>query len=159
VTSGYPLLLHVSGRRAIVVGAGQVATRRAAGLVGAGAEVTVIAPNGTETMEQLALTWHRRAYREGDLTGAWLVHAATDDPQVNELVAADAERRGIWCVRADDAAASAAWVPAVVRSNDLVIAVNATRDPRRARALRDAVQERLEDIVAAADAQAARRVD
>ena len=47
-----------------------------------------------------------RAYRDGDLAGCWLAHAATDDPAVNAAVAAAAERDRIWCVRADDASAS-----------------------------------------------------
>ncbi len=158
-TSGYPLLLHLAGRRAVVVGAGIVATRRATALVAAGADVTVIAPDGTEAMAALALTWQRRAYAEGDLAGAWLVHAATDDPAVNAAVAAEAQRSGIWCVRADDAAASAVWVPAVVRTDDLIVAINAGGDPRRARAVRDAVQESLPAILAAAEAHAAGRVD
>ena len=157
--NGYPLLLHFAGRRAVVVGAGTVATRRATALVAAGADVTVIAPDRTEALAELALTWHRRPYADGDLAGAWLVHVATDDPAVNAAVAAEAARRGIWCVRADDAAASAAWVPAVVRSDDLVFAINAGGDPQRARAVRDAVQESLPAILAAADAHAAGRVD
>ncbi len=45
----------------------------------------------------------QREYRDGDLSAAWLAHAATDDPAVNARVAAEAERNRIWCVRADDA--------------------------------------------------------
>ncbi len=55
----------------------------------------------------------QRRYQDGDLAQAWLAHAATDDPDVNAAVAAEAQRRRIWCVRADYAAASPAWVPAV----------------------------------------------
>ena len=63
--------------------------------------------------------------------------ACTDQPEVNEAVAADAERRHLWCARADDAAASPAWVPAVGRAGAVTVAVNAGRDPRRAAELRD----------------------
>jgi uroporphyrin-III C-methyltransferase/precorrin-2 dehydrogenase/sirohydrochlorin ferrochelatase len=59
---------------------------------------------------------------------------------VNDQVAADAERHRVWCVRADDAAASAAWTPAVARSGDVAVAVSAGGDPRRAARLRDAVR-------------------
>src|SRR5262249_56600799 len=66
-----------------------------------------------------------------------------DRRRVNEAVAADAERQHIWCARADDAVASAAWVPAVGRTGAVTVAVNAGRDPRRAAELRD----RLVDTV------------
>ena len=46
---------------------------------------------------------------------AWLVHAATDSPAVNAMVATAGEEHRVWCVRADDAAASRAWTPAVAR--------------------------------------------
>lgn len=152
--TGYPLLLHLEHRRVVVVGAGQVATRRVRALVEAGAEVVVFAPAGTAEMATLPVTWHRRPYADGDVAGAWLAHTATDDPAVNAAVSAEAERYGVWCVRADDAAESSAWVPAVLRAEGLTVAVNAGRDPRRARAVRDALAQLLPDVLAAA-----RRVD
>jgi uroporphyrin-III C-methyltransferase/precorrin-2 dehydrogenase/sirohydrochlorin ferrochelatase len=148
--AGYPLLLDLTGRRVVVVGAGVVATRRTRSLVTAGADVTVIAPAGTDAMTELAVRWHKRVYADGDLIGAWLVHAATDDPAVNAAVAAEAERSAAWCVRADDATKSAAWVPAVLRHDEVVIAVNAGRNPRLAMAVRDGVHELLPQILSAA---------
>jgi uroporphyrin-III C-methyltransferase / precorrin-2 dehydrogenase / sirohydrochlorin ferrochelatase len=148
--AGYPLLLDVFGKRVVVVGAGPVATRRATALVEAGALVSVIAPKGTEAMAMLSVDWHRRGYAAGDVTGAWLVHAATDDPDVNTAVAAEADRLGIWCVRADDAARSAAWVPAVLRDGDITVAVNAGRNPRLAAAVRDGVRGLLPQILTGA---------
>jgi uroporphyrin-III C-methyltransferase/precorrin-2 dehydrogenase/sirohydrochlorin ferrochelatase len=124
-----------------VVGGGPVALRRVAGLREAGAEIVVVAPRLTPALADLAdrgqITAHRREYQPGDLDGAWLVLACTDQPEVNEAVAADAERQHLWCARADDAAASAAWVPAVGRAGAVTVAVNAGRNPRRAAALRD----------------------
>jgi uroporphyrin-III C-methyltransferase/precorrin-2 dehydrogenase/sirohydrochlorin ferrochelatase len=152
--TGYPLLLQLHRRRVLVVGAGPVATRRARALVDAQADVVVVAPEGTAEMATLPVTWHRRPYADGDVPGAWLVHTATNDPAVNEAVSDDAERYGVWCVRADDAAQSRAWVPAVLRAEGLTVAVNAGRDPKRARAVRDALARMLPDILAAA-----RRVD
>ncbi len=79
----------------------------------------------------------RRPFRPSDVDGAWLVVTATG--VVDAEVAAACEERGTWCVRADDAALSGAWVPAVARVDDVVVAVTAGRDPRRAVALRDAL--------------------
>src|SRR5260370_40972203 len=137
----YPLSLKLAGRRVVVVGGGSVAFRRVAGLRAAGADILVVSPELSPTLGDLAdrgvIAARRRGYEPSDLHGAWLVLACTDQPGVNAAVAADAERQRIWCVRADDAAASAAWVPAVGRLADAVGAVNAGRNPRRAAALRD----------------------
>jgi uroporphyrin-III C-methyltransferase/precorrin-2 dehydrogenase/sirohydrochlorin ferrochelatase len=73
------------------------------------------------------------------LAGTWLAHAATADPAINAQVAAEAQRLRIWCVRADDAAASAAWTPAVARDGEITVAVTAGGDPERAKRLRTAI--------------------
>jgi uroporphyrin-III C-methyltransferase / precorrin-2 dehydrogenase / sirohydrochlorin ferrochelatase len=143
--SGYALELEVARRLAVVVGGGAVALRRTKALVDAGADVTVIAPELTSGLTDLPVTVRRRRYRAGDLTGAWLVHAATNDPAVNAAVAAEAERERIWCVRADDAAASAARTPAVTRHGDVTVAVTAGGDPRRSQRLRSAIALALGD--------------
>jgi uroporphyrin-III C-methyltransferase/precorrin-2 dehydrogenase/sirohydrochlorin ferrochelatase len=135
----YPLMLDLTGRRAVVVGGGRVALRRAQALLAAGAQVHVIAPQVDPALAGLPVTVSRRCYRDGDLAGAWLVHAATADPAVNAAVAADADRLRRWCVRADDAARSRAWTPAVTRHGDITVAVTAGGDPRRAQRLRAAI--------------------
>ncbi|GAA5002302.1 uroporphyrinogen-III C-methyltransferase [Actinopolymorpha pittospori] len=144
----YPLVLDLDGRRAVVVGGGPVGARRTTGLLEAGAIVTVVAPALCEDLAVLVddgrLTWLPREYAEGDLAGAWLVQAATADAEVNATVAADAERAGIWCVRADDARTSAAWTPATARVDDITVAVSASRDPRRARAVKDRIAVKLQ---------------
>jgi len=148
VTSGgYPLQLCLDGRRVVVVGAGRVAARRVPPLIEVGADVLVVAPDTTALPREVAaaVTIQPRTYAgSNDLAGAWLVHACTDDPAVNERVAADAEAARVWCVRADDASRSAARVPAVGRSDDVTVAVTTGGDPRRASALRDAVLSALD---------------
>ena len=134
----YPVALDLAGRLVVVVGGGTVATRRAKALIDAGADVHVVAPSVTGELAGLAasgtVTLHPRAYAPGDLAGAWLVHAATDDAGVNAEVAADAEALRIWCVRADDASASSARTPAVARSGEITVAVT-SGDPARSREL------------------------
>ncbi|MDX6257025.1 MAG: uroporphyrin-III C-methyltransferase / precorrin-2 dehydrogenase / sirohydrochlorin ferrochelatase [Frankiales bacterium] len=143
----YPLLLRIEGKPVLVVGAGPVAARRAAALVAAGADVLVVAPVIGADVRRLAddgaLQVAERPYNLGDLDGVWLVHACTDQPAVNAAVAADADADRVFCVRADDREASAAWVPAVHRQGDVVVAVNAGGAPARARALRDQIAEAL----------------
>ncbi|HXW47035.1 MAG TPA: uroporphyrinogen-III C-methyltransferase [Streptosporangiaceae bacterium] len=136
----YPLALALRGRRVVIVGGGQVALRRARGLLQSGANVVVIAPGVLDELAALPVTVLRREYRDGDLSAAWLAHAATSDPGVNARVAAEAERSRIWCVRADDASASPAWTPAVARHGEVTVAVTAGGDPRRAQRLRAAIE-------------------
>ena len=122
-----------------MIGGGTVALRRVRSLLRAQANVIVIAPEVLPELAGLPVAVLRRPYREGDLAAAWLAHAATDDPAVNSLVAAEAERSRIWCVRADDAIGSAAWTPAVTRHGDLTVAVTAGGDPGRSQRLRAAI--------------------
>ena len=119
----------------LVVGGGAVAARRVRALLHAGATVQVVAPAVAEGFPDCPV--ELRAFQDEDVVGAWLVLACTG--AVDDSVAAACEQRQTWCVRADDAALSAAWVPAVARVDDVVVSVTAGRDPRRAVALRDAV--------------------
>jgi len=138
-------MLSLTGRRVVVVGGGRVALRRVSALLEAGANVIVIAPVVLPELAELPVTVLARQYRDGDLAAAWLAHAATSDPAVNAQVAAEAERNRIWCVRADDAAESAAWTPAVTRHGEVTVAVTAGGDPGRSQRLRAAVAQALAD--------------
>ena len=145
----YPVGLRLLDRRVVVVGGGQVAHRRVAGLLEARARVTVVSPEVTPALEALvepgSLTWVRRRYEPGDLAGAWYAVAATDDPAVNAAVAEEADRSRIFCARADDRSASSVWTPAVGRHGELVVGVHGGGDPQRAIGVRDAVVAGLTD--------------
>ncbi len=144
----YPTALRLLGRPVLVVGGGPVAARRAKGLLDAGASVTVVAPEASPALLELAeaglLTWLARPYTSADVDGVWFVQTATGVPAVDAQVAADADAQRVWCVNASDHEASAAWTPAVAQVEDVKIAVNAGGDPRRAVALRNAVAAALE---------------
>ncbi len=138
----YLLGLRLGGRRVVVVGGGGVASRRVPALLDAGAEILLVSPKVTASLEDLAaagrIRWQARGYQPGDCAGAWLVCACTDDPGVNAAVAAAAEAQRTWYVRADDAGASAAWTPASGRAGDVQVGV-LSGDPRHSAAIRDAV--------------------
>ncbi|MFD1531320.1 uroporphyrinogen-III C-methyltransferase [Pseudonocardia aurantiaca] len=144
----YLVGLDLAGRRVVVVGGGSVAQRRLGGLLPAGADVEVVAPEVTPAVEGMAtageLRWTARGYRDGDLDGAWYVIACTDDPAVNAAVGAEAESRRVFCVRADDAPAGSAVTPAVGRHDGLTVGVLAGRRPRRSAAVRTALVEALQ---------------
>ncbi|MEU8527122.1 MULTISPECIES: uroporphyrinogen-III C-methyltransferase [Streptomyces] len=145
----YPVGLRLAGRRVVVIGGGQVAQRRLPALVAAGADVTLISPSATPSVEAMAeageISWTKRRYQDGDLADTWYVLVATGDPVANAAVSAEAERTRTWCVRSDDAEAATAWTPATGHSEGVTVAVLTGRDPRRSAAVRDAIVEGLRD--------------
>ncbi|MFJ4004688.1 uroporphyrinogen-III C-methyltransferase [Streptomyces sp. NPDC090023] len=149
----YPVGLRLTGRRVVVLGGGQVAQRRLPALVAAGADILLVSPEATPSVEAMAdageVTWERRSYAEGDLSGAWYALIATSDPVANARASAEAEDHRVWCVRSDDADQATAWTPATGTSEGVTVAVLTTsargRDPRHTAAIRDAVVAGLSD--------------
>lgn len=145
----YPVGLRLSGRRVVVIGGGQVAQRRLPALIAAGADVLLVSPSATPSVDAMAETgeirWERRRYQDGDLAGAWYALIATQNREANDRASAEAERERVWCVRADDASAATAWTPATGRVDGVTVAVLTGNDPRRSAAVRDAVVEGLRD--------------
>ncbi|WP_405482689.1 uroporphyrinogen-III C-methyltransferase [Streptomyces sp. NBC_00009] len=149
----YPVGLRLTGRRVVVLGGGQVAQRRLPALIAAGADIHLVSPTATPSVEAMAdggeLTWSKRPYADGDLADAWYALIATGDRTANEAASAEAERHRVWCVRSDDADAATAWTPATGRSEGVTVAVltadAAGRDPRHTAAVRDAIVEGLRD--------------
>ncbi|HSY15782.1 MAG TPA: NAD(P)-dependent oxidoreductase, partial [Jatrophihabitantaceae bacterium] len=142
--TGLPLLLDLYGRRVLVVGGGQVATRRVRRLLDAGADVLVVAPQIAPAISALGVRCELRRFEPADVGGAWLVFACAGEPGVNVEVADAAHARGTFCVRADAAAGGSARMSAVLNRDGLVVAVNGGDDPRRAAALRDAISLALD---------------
>lgn len=144
--NAYLVGLRLAGKKAVVVGGGTVAQRRVPILIGAGADVHVIARAATPAVEALAdqdpgITLQLRDYRSGDLEGAWYAIAATDDPAVNAAVVAEAESRHIFCVRADSARDGTAVTPASFDHDGLLVGVLAGGEHRRSAAIRSAIRE------------------
>ena len=138
----YLLALRLAGRRVTIIGGGAVAARRIPALLDSGADVVVISPGLSPPVARLAeagrIRWVSRGYAAGDGAGSWLVGAFTSDREVNAAIAAEADAAGVWCVRADDAAASRAWTPASGRAGDVHVGV-VTGNPRRSSRIRNAM--------------------
>jgi precorrin-2 dehydrogenase/sirohydrochlorin ferrochelatase len=145
VPGHYPVFLDISGRRCAVIGGGPVAERKVAGLIEAGARVTVIAPALTrrlaEWARQRAIRHVAREYRRGDLVGHRLVFIATDRDAVSEAVAREARERGTWVNAADDPARCDFILPGVVRRGLLTVAVSSGgSSPALTRAIREELE-------------------
>ncbi len=139
---GYPVVLDLSGRRAVVVGGGEVALRKARALAEAGARVRVVAPDFLPAFgEDGRLECVAARYEKRHLEGARVVVAATDDEAVNRQAASDARASGILVNVVDRPELCDFIVPAQVRRGDLLIAI-ATGGAAPALAKR--LRERLE---------------
>ena len=144
----FAVVLCFDGRLAVVIGGGTVADRKVGGLLDAGATVRVVAPiiadglraRAREARASGELTLVERPYEPADLDGAWYVVAATGDRTVQQAVADECERRGIWCNAVDDPERCTALLPAVHRSGDVIVAVSTSgSSPTLARILRDRI--------------------
>jgi len=125
-----------------------VATRKATGLLQAGARVTVVSPQVDPSLEKLAargeIELARRPYRAGDLQDALLVIAATNEPEINQQVWEEATARGILVNVVDDPARCTFIAPSVVRRGPLTLAIStAGRSPALARHLRQQLQQQF----------------
>lgn len=141
----YPLFLEMDHRRCVVVAGGAVAERKVAGLIAAGADVTIISPAVSEGLGELVATGAvrhvAREYRAGDLAGFELVFVATDDAAVNSTVDRDARAHGLWINCADDPHRCNFILPAVIRRGDLVVAVSTGgASPAATRAIREELE-------------------
>ncbi|MEY2398710.1 MAG: precorrin-2 dehydrogenase [Actinomycetota bacterium] len=124
----FPVNLVVAGKDCLVVGAGDVAERKAEALQACGAQVTMMDPS---------------AFADGACAGRWFVVAAADGA-VNAAVAADANRHGVWINAADDPANCTAILPAVLRRGPVTITVGtAGRSPAMATFLRNRIDDAL----------------
>lgn len=114
----FPLFVDLSGRPAVVVGGGTVGLRRAEVLRDFGAHVTVISPSLARDAEGIRHV--ARTYAPGDLAGAFLAVAATDDPAVNGAVGEEAGRLGIFFNRSDCPADCGFFFPAICEGGGIV---------------------------------------
>ena len=137
----YPVALELSGRRCVVTGGGGEAERKARALLEAEADVTVIAAAITDGLGDLVrrgeLTHVARAYRRGDLAGAFLVIAADADRAARAAVFAEAEAERVLCNAVDDVEHCHFAVPSIVRRGELLVGISTGgRAPALARRLR-----------------------
>jgi uroporphyrin-III C-methyltransferase / precorrin-2 dehydrogenase / sirohydrochlorin ferrochelatase len=143
--NAYLVGLRLTGKKVVLVGGGSVAQRRLPLLAASGADIHVIARSATPAVEAMdGISLSTRDYRDGDLAGAWYAIAATDDPQVNSAVVAEAERNRIFCVRADIAVEGSAVTPASFEYAGLSVGVLAGGEHRRSAAIRSAIREALQ---------------
>ena len=145
-----PIFLRVQNRRALIVGGGAVAARKAELLLQSGAQVTLIAPGLADGTRELLdahparVTYLPAVFEPAQLRDATLVLAATDSPATNAAVAAAARERGIPVNVADDAELSDFILPAIVDRSPVIVAVGSEgTSPVLSRRLRERIEALL----------------
>lgn len=128
-TTFYIACLNLIGRRCVVIGGGPVGLEKVEGLLACDADVTLIAPEATKALRELAaegsITWHRRRYEgPADLEGAFVVIAATSDTELNTRVFGDAEARSMLVNVVDVPPLCNFILPAITRQGPLAIAIS-----------------------------------
>jgi precorrin-2 dehydrogenase/sirohydrochlorin ferrochelatase len=144
----YPIFLRVEGRPCVVIGGGEVAERKARSLLDAGATVRVVSPTLTPGLAALArdgeLAHEARAYRTGDLDGAFLAYAATDDEDLHARIHAEAETARVLLNVVDRPHWCTFIVPSTFARGDLSVAVStAGESPALARRVREDIERSL----------------
>jgi len=138
----FPIFLKLTNRPCLVIGAGHLAESKIESLRTAEARITVIAPQASPAITDLAqsgeLTWHQRPYAEGDIApDTFLVVTATNVPEVNRAVFLEATSKSILCNAVDDPPYCDFYFPSIVRRGNLQIAIStAGQSPALAQRLR-----------------------
>ena len=141
----YPIYLDMAGRPCAVIGGGEVAERKVAGLLEAGAEVAVISPDVTDNIlrwsKENAIALIARRYQPGDLATFDLVFVATDDRAVSEQAGKEGHSLGVWINAADDPAHCDFILPSMFRRGDLTVAISTGgKSPALARMIREELE-------------------
>lgn len=142
------MFLRLERRACLVVGAGVIAAPKIGSLLRAGGAVTVVAPTASQDVQRQAqdglLIWLKREFAPSDLSGMFLVIAATDVWSVNHEVAESARAASILCNSVDDPPDCDFFYPSVVRRGDLQIAIStAGKSPALSQQLRQEIDAKL----------------
>ncbi len=143
--SYFPIFVEMKKRRCLMIGGGMVAERKIAGLLEAGAVVTVISPDVTERIARWSkdklIQFVARRYQSGDLSSYELAFVATDDGKVNTAAFEEGRARGVWVNCADDPMHCDFILPSVLRRGDLTVAVSSgSSSPALARTIREELE-------------------
>jgi len=142
----YPVMLDVRGRLAIVIGGDRVAAEKAAALSASGAHVNVQSLEFCDEIltqaEQKCVTLRRKAYEPGDLADAFVVIAATNDPQLVQAIWTETQERGQLLNIVDIPEYCSFILPSVLRREQLTIAVSTEgASPALAKRIRHSLED------------------
>ena len=141
----YPVFLNLTERRCVIIGGGQIAEGKISKLLDSGAKIIVISPDATQGIRGCAergqIELDLRKYQEGDLQGAFLAIAATNDRVVNQEIFEEAEKQGILLNAVDDMPRCSFIAPSIVERGPVTVAISTGgASPALARKLREKME-------------------
>ncbi len=144
-----PIFCNLEGKKVVIIGGGKVSERKVKALLPSKAKIELISPNLTSGLNELfkkgAISYRARRYKSGDLKGAWLVIAATDDVSTQKKVYEEACKNNCFCNVVDRPELCSFIVPSVVKRGDLSIAISTSgKSPGLSRALRKRLQDEFD---------------
>lgn len=147
--SGYPVTLRLEGKKVVIVGGGKVAERKVKGLLDTGAEVVVISPEATDEIQGLhredEIVWRQKSFSDGDIKDAFMIFAATNSREINQLVGNSAAPHQLVTI-ADHPEGSTFQVPAHFQRGHLSIAISTGgASPTLASKIREQLEQQFDD--------------
>ncbi|MBT2696077.1 NAD(P)-binding protein [Bacillus sp. ISL-40] len=149
MNSGYPVILRLEGKTVVIVGGGKVAERKVTGLLGTGAEIVIVSPEATDEIQGLhregKIVWKQKPFSDGDIKDAFMIFAATNNLEKNQLIRSSAAPHQLVTI-ADDPDRSNFHVPAHFQRGLLSIAVSTGgASPTLASKIREQLEEQFDD--------------
>lgn len=121
---GFPVFVNLRGAGVLVIGGGRVAARRVGVMLDFGARVRVVSPELSPEMERHLgrgnFVWKSGKYAPGDMAGALLAVAASDDREINRRAGLDARKMGVLISVADRRDECGFYFPAIIQGGSLV---------------------------------------
>lgn len=148
----FPMFVDLSDKNIVVVGGGNIATRRVQTLLQFTRNIRVIAPKMTTELIELGKTGkieaEMRPVKRFDFSDAYMVLAATNDWKVNEEIYRICKAEGVYVNVADSKEKCDFYFPGVYVDHELVIGITASgQDHKKARKVRVAIEQALEELV------------
>ncbi len=143
-----PVFMKMEGRSCLLIGGGRIALEKIRVLLDCGAAIRAVAPEVLDEVKRLAhqgkITLREKEYSEADLEGVSVVIAATNDPELNHRVYAEATARGQFVNVVDDPEYCDFYFGSIVRRGALQVAISTTGEsPAFAQQLRQEIDEAL----------------
>ena len=138
----YPILVDLKEKKVIVVGGGIVAQRKIETLLEYDAIVNIVSHELTPILQRYVeegrVKLLGKDFSGDELDGAFLVIAATDNPEVNHRVSEIAKGKGLLVNAVDQPSDCTFIVPAILRRGDLLVAISTSgKSPALAKKIRE----------------------
>jgi precorrin-2 dehydrogenase/sirohydrochlorin ferrochelatase len=147
-------MLNMSGKLAVIIGGGDVAARKLADLIDAGANIKIISPEFNDDLIKTSelfkdrVTLINRKYQKNDLAGTLLVFSATNDTNVNREIFDEAKEKNILINAVDDPPNCSFYIPSFIRKGDLILSISTSgASPAMAARLRREMEKHIPENI------------